>query len=456
MKNNSFGKLAVMVAMTFGLLAGTTSRASAQILRLPPLPPGGFTIRLPDPNDLMDITAGAFHTCVRKYSGAVYCWGLNGWNTSTGGQVGVTSTTASCKDSPIQDPMHISVGPATYSPCVDRPTYVTTASQVVAGLYHTCALNQGVASCWGSNLFGALGDNTQTDHSTPRNVNTSVSFTRLAAGDSLTCGLSGSGIYCWGYLPYDGTSTSSSLTPKQLSTYNGFNSLTVGSRFACFVYNVGSYGENDCQGIDNVGQLGVVNMVGSPSAPSWLPRDSNNIPFAPFIVGTSMGSGNVIRSSAGYAYVCGDLTNGNVQCMGSNSNGQLGTSGGDRADAQAVVNGAGSAMQLHGVTTGSAHACALDANGSAWCWGSGQYGELGNNSTGFGLNWKYAVQVMAGTTFRSLAAGDRHTCGIGTDNRVYCWGDNEYGQLGVGYNNLGFSGFSYRTYIGTPQQVPVF
>ena len=457
MKPNTFRRIATIVATVAILVAGLASRGEAQLVKqsIILLPPGGYTISLPNPNDLMEISAGAFHTCVRKYNQQVYCWGLNGWSLNTGGQVGVVSSSANCQDAPVQDPNHVSIAPATKRPCVDRPTYVTTGSQIVAGQYHTCALNSGVASCWGANLFGAVGDGSQTDRTTPQNVMTSATFSRLAAGDSATCGLSQNAIYCWGYQPYDPSVVSYSLTPKQLYGWDSFNSLTLGSRFVCFVYITGSWGENDCQGIDNIGQLGVVNTPGTPDAPSWMPRD-NGVPFTSFLVGSSITPGKVARSSAGFDYVCSDLTDGTVQCVGDNNAGQLGTSGGSRADARAVVNASGVAMQLHGVTTGSTHACALDASNNAWCWGLGRYGEIGNATTGWYNQAFYAVQVSGGRTFRGLAAGAQHTCGIGTDNYVYCWGDNEYGQLGVGYNNLGWSGFYYTTKTGTPQQVPAF
>jgi alpha-tubulin suppressor-like RCC1 family protein len=452
MKKNTFSELAVLVAMAVGLLTGSASRANAQFRVF--LPPQGITLQLPNANDLSEITAGAFHTCVRKYGGNIYCWGLNGWYLNTGGQVGVPSMTANCADSVVQDPNHISIAPTTKRPCVDRPTFVTTGSQIAAGYYHTCALNNGNASCWGSNLFGALGDSTLTDRNMPQNVMTSTTFTRLAGGDSATCGLSQSGVYCWGYLPYNPSAASYSTTPKQLHPWTGFSSLTVGSRFFCLVYTTGSWGENDCEGIDNVGQLGIVDT-------SWMPKDSSNIPYINTAVLNSTGVGadgwdRVARASAGPDYVCADVTDGTVQCVGSNASGKLGTTGGNRANAMPVANSIGGALQLHGVTTGASHACALDNSGYAWCWGLGQYGEIGNATTGWYNQASYAQQVAGGITFRSLAAGAQHTCGIGTDNFVYCWGDNEYGQLGVGYHNLGFSGFNYVDRIGTPQRVSAF
>jgi Regulator of Chromosome Condensation (RCC1) repeat protein len=452
MKKDIFDRLTLIVGIGAIVLTGIAQRASAQkLLSGTPIP--GYTLTLPSPNDLVEITAGWAHTCVRKYGGAVYCWGVD-----DNGQVG-TSATRMCADSST-----------TSRPCVDFPAYVTTlstlGSQIVAANAHTCALSGGIPSCWGSNALGELGDGTNYSRSMPQNVSGFLQFSRLAGGDWSTCGLTvgQSAVYCWGLQPYDPTKQpGSSTVPKQLYSGSGFSNLTVGNGFVCFVYIVGGWGENDCQGVDSVGQLGVVSTPGTPDAPSWMPRDNYGTPFINTTVLSSIGVGTdgvdrVARSSAGSYYVCGDVTDGTVQCVGSNSAGQLGTTGGNRADARAVVNASGSTLQLHGVTTGSTHACALDASGYAWCWGGDTFGELGNNTSGANFKYFYAVQVAGNIKFRSLAAGTQHTCGIGTDNYVYCWGDNTYGQLGVGINNIGMnsSGFGFATHIGTPQKVAAF
>jgi alpha-tubulin suppressor-like RCC1 family protein len=41
--------------------------------------------------------------------------------------------------------------------------------------------------------------------------------------------------------------------------------------------------------------------------------------------------------------------------------------------------------------------------------------------------------------FRSVAAGDTHTCAVTTGNLAYCWGDNEFGQLGDGTLTVRFT-----------------
>ena len=466
MNRNTFRTFATLAILALGLFVSTASPARAQIRIIDPTLP---TIFLPGPNYLSEITAGAFHTCVRKYNGTVLCWGLNGWYTGTGGQVGVTSTN-SCADKEIQNPNQISVPPVTYRPCVPTPQVVpqtlSPVSQVVAGWYHTCALSGGTASCWGSNASGALGDGGLTDRTNPQAVawpqgaGAAVQFTSLSAGDSATCGLSAGGVFCWGSSFYDPNAASYSAKPKLLNAFNGFRGFTVGSRFGCGVYIVGGWGENDCQGLDNKGQLG---LDGSASwVPKYLTYDRNgnvssSTPYTPFFVMSATGFGSdgaphVARSAAGAAFMCAEVMDGTVQCVGSNDSGQLGTQNNqfDHASGAAVTNTGGTALQLHGVTTGDNHACALDPSGYAYCWGSGQYGELGHNATGYGLKSYGAVPVAGGVTFRALAAGHRHTCGIGTDNYVYCWGDNEYGQLGVGLNTIGTSpgGFTPATYTG--------
>ena len=50
--------------------------------------------------------------------------------------------------------------------------------------------------------------------------------------------------------------------------------------------------------------------------------------------------------------------------------------------------------------------------------------------TGRWLGFTLAV-VAGGLTYRAIAAGGEHTCAIGTDNIIYCWGGNRYGQLGI-------------------------
>ena len=81
------------------------------------------------------------------------------------------------------------------------------------------------------------------------------------------------------------------------------------------------------------------------------------------------------------------------------------------------------------IASGNAHTCALTTTGQAYCWGINQYGQLGNNST-TGSRIPVAVQMPAGVSFQSIAAGIIHTCALTTKGKAYCWGQGGSGRLG--------------------------
>lgn len=85
------------------------------------------------------------------------------------------------------------------------------------------------------------------------------------------------------------------------------------------------------------------------------------------------------------------------------------------------------------IVTGRVHSCALDRQGTAYCWGDDRFGQLGNGDVPTGPGqWPTPVRVASDIRFTALAAGPDHTCGLASDQRAYCWGDNEWGQLGNG------------------------
>ncbi|MFQ5747633.1 MAG: hypothetical protein ACE5HF_10510, partial [Gemmatimonadota bacterium] len=129
---------------------------------------------------------------------------------------------------------------------------------------------------------------------------------------------------------------------------------------------------------------------------------------------------------AGFRHTCGVAVGGTAYCWGSNSFGELGDNSGvtDRKKPAAVVGG----IAFASVVAGSFHTCGLDASGTAYCWGLNTDGQLGD-----GTNTDRAVPtlVAGGHTFTRLAAGG-HTCGLDTSGTAFCWGGNASGQLGDG------------------------
>jgi alpha-tubulin suppressor-like RCC1 family protein len=79
---------------------------------------------------------------------------------------------------------------------------------------------------------------------------------------------------------------------------------------------------------------------------------------------------------------------------------------------------------------GSTHACALDRDGAAWCWGSNQWGQLGSagNSGGDAREWA-PVRVNTGLRFQTLSPSYFHTCGVALDGGLWCWGTPWWGQF---------------------------
>lgn len=93
------------------------------------------------------------------------------------------------------------------------------------------------------------------------------------------------------------------------------------------------------------------------------------------------------------------------------------------------------ALRFDTLAVGDAHACALERDQTIWCWGWGQtvggwtgYGGGGGSVASTAL----PVQVAGTTRFRSVTAGNEHTCALDLEGAAWCWGLNLHGELGVG------------------------
>ena len=83
-------------------------------------------------------------------------------------------------------------------------------------------------------------------------------------------------------------------------------------------------------------------------------------------------------------------------------------------------------------SAGFYHSCAIVLNDKAYCWGSNNNGQLGNGST-TSSRVPVAVNmsgVLAGKTIKQISAGGDHSCVIASDDKLYCWGFNSNGELG--------------------------
>jgi serine/threonine protein kinase len=137
---------------------------------------------------------------------------------------------------------------------------------------------------------------------------------------------------------------------------------------------------------------------------------------------------NAQRIVTGAAHACGLLGNGGVMCWGANASGQVGNGAASRDPVARPVR-VETDQQFSSIVAGAAHTCGIARDGSAWCWGENNDGQLGNNST---RDQATPVAVTRGFTYLQLAAGEKHTCGIVSNGKAYCWGDGYSDQLGIG------------------------
>jgi alpha-tubulin suppressor-like RCC1 family protein len=147
--------------------------------------------------------------------------------------------------------------------------------------------------------------------------------------------------------------------------------------------------------------------------------------------------------TVGFAHACGLTTTGEGYCWGENLYGQLGTSA---TNATCVENGYTSpcstlpvlvsgGLRFTQLDAGGGHTCGIAVSGTAYCWGRNQFGQLGSGST---TQTNFPVAVVGGFQFVAITAGGttanggQHTCGITTGGLTLCWGNDWYGQLGDG------------------------
>jgi alpha-tubulin suppressor-like RCC1 family protein len=137
---------------------------------------------------------------------------------------------------------------------------------------------------------------------------------------------------------------------------------------------------------------------------------------------------------ASHRYTCGLTFDERAYCWGDNTWRQLGsestaagcTFGIPCRNRPTSVDGD---LRFVALTTGNNHACGLVSDGRAYCWGENGQGQLGSGEYGHGNPPR---EVAGGHRFAALEAGGFHTCGLKADGQALCWGANMWGQLGVG------------------------
>ncbi|HKV72150.1 MAG TPA: Ig-like domain-containing protein [Gemmatimonadales bacterium] len=138
---------------------------------------------------------------------------------------------------------------------------------------------------------------------------------------------------------------------------------------------------------------------------------------------------------AGYGTVCAADTLGHGFCWGTGTSGQL---GGGRDTNSSVPRLVARDLVFSRFSVGYFHTCGIAAGGALYCWGSNSEGQLGNGNLFEGSD--SVPQLVGGHTFTEVSVGYSSTCAVATTQVMYCWGDDSRGQLGSGKTvGLGFT-----------------
>jgi len=347
------------------------------------------------------LTAGRDHTCGLTPNGAAYCWGRNDV-----GQLGI----GAADESPHPIPLRVS-GSLEFK-------FITANGN------HTCGLTAtGVAYCWGENKFGQLGSSSLTPAESPVQVSGNIRFRSLSAGATHTCGIATSGTtYCWGgnWHGQLGIGTMDGedrypccrTSPGRVGGGFSFSSVQSGGIHTCGLI---VSGEAYCWGNHkNFGQLGTGDA------------DLRDRP-APVPV---FGGHRFVSLSVGIPS-CGVLLNGEAYCWGGGDVPELGIKSNLEPFDRPVPISYDLAFEK--ISSSAFFACGIATGGHLYCWGHNRHGQIGNGST---ENVSFPQRISKELKFRLVAAGGNefsgHACGISTDGRALCWGDNRWGQLGNG------------------------
>ena len=412
------------------------------------------------------ISVGSNHNCAIKADGSAWCWGSN----YSGGLGNGAYGNSNSKDHPVQ--VRASSGGG-------GNNFLTGVVQMELG-GGSCALKaDGSVWCWGASNYGQLGDGGSGCRDDPSNSQvtdpsqvvkgSSVSSSdflenvvQVSMGNSYTCAVKADGsLWCWGRSAYGalGNDAGVFVSTGQAYTYpcerspvrvvardggaassdflGGVVQVSTGADHTCAVKADGSLW---CWGDNAYGQLGN-DASGSSSRkdhPVRVVASDGGAASSDFLEG-------VVQVSTGTDHTCAVKADGSAWCWGNPQYGRLGNNNtihhkDHPVRVLASDGGAASSDFLEGVVQVSArsrHTCAVKADGSAWCWGDAQYGQLGNDASWSSNSKARPVRVVAGegsTGFLEgvvqVGAGTNHTCAHKIDGSVWCWGYGGSGQLG--------------------------
>ena len=378
---------------------------------------------------VIQVGAGAGHTCVLYNNGAVKCWGHN-----AAGQLGYGDTETRGITPGDMPPPDVNLG--------------GRAKELrVGGGYNCVVMEDDTVKCWG----GLSGGNGQTVESIgdepgempPPTIPLDGKLEKLpVSGVTHQCALLESGVYCWG-TNNDGELGQGDTDWRWMNGETNFPTqpVNLGGEVADIESGLGyscatlTTGELKCWG--NVFGTGVPygEAILGDEPGEMPPPALQVIPDTYNAVTLSEGFGGPHRCvKADYIPSSGS----GIFCWGSNSNGQLGIGnndslGSDPGDFPVPRLTYDSTAKK--IVTGLVSTCLLKENNRLFCWGGGLLDNyfLGpdfEQNHGDEMSELRAKEVVLGTSIEDVSAGLLHYCVLTTSGTVKCWGDGDQGALG--------------------------
>lgn len=387
------------------------------------------------------LAVGARHSCAVKNQ-RVNCWGSN-----ESGQLGTGDQLKRLKPQRI------------FLPPPSTGDFGENIETVGAGANHTCAQASGGASwCWGNNQHGQVGRAPESGSEQPVPVSVSVGrVEQWALGDAHTCHLSDGEVWCWGANAHgqlgDGTLESRHSAARVEGLPDSINRIVAGPRHVCASNGESVY----CWGANDRAQAGLASTADDP--------DSQRVTLPVRIHGLN---GEVVDLALARTRSCAALDH-EVWCWGSagfgapddpvavfvwQADGRI-TALPDEACALSdkrvnCVNGSGlgqwaSPHLAHRVESlpllpqepttlprlfvGAHNACAVLEDNRLFCWGNNAFGQLGQSDTA-AYDSAVEIQLPEAPDILDLSIGKFHIC-ASTDAGLYCWGSNFFKALGI-------------------------
>lgn len=266
---------------------------------------------------------------------------------------------------------------------------------------------------WGSNNKGALGLNSAGNRSSPVQVGALTDWdTPTASRNFVLCTKTDGTLWGWGY-NYQGQLGLNNLT-YTFSSPVQVGSLTTWQLAGCG-FNFGNAVKTNGQlwswGVNATGQLGLNNLTDYSS---------------PVQVGALTNWKTPARGASSYHALC-VKTDGTLWAWGNGTNGRLGTSNSTTQSSPVQV---GALTDWKIPCAGRAQSLCVKTDGTLWSWGRNLYGVLGLGNT---TQYNSPKQIGANTDWATpTLSGNNSAACTTTDGKLFPWGRNNYGQLGLG------------------------